>query len=146
MWATYDSVTSFTWNLLRKSVIRCRIVLWKAPFFFLLFFTFLRLSDYKRSSVHDEDDDVAAERQRIYDGGSKTDILQIRDLSKVTPDKYLSGSFSPSLFLKTYTGLYFPFILWSHAKRNLTKERTIKLSHKECTRKKKICEEFALKY
>ncbi|KAM3603993.1 uncharacterized protein V6R79_004994 [Siganus canaliculatus] len=40
------------------------------------------LSDYKQTSTQDEDDDVAAERQRIYDGGSKTDILQIRDLSK----------------------------------------------------------------
>ncbi|XP_068455300.1 retinal-specific phospholipid-transporting ATPase ABCA4-like isoform X1 [Clinocottus analis] len=40
------------------------------------------LSDYKQTSVRDEDDDVAAERQRIYNGGSKTDILQIRDLSK----------------------------------------------------------------
>ncbi|XP_049888886.1 retinal-specific phospholipid-transporting ATPase ABCA4 [Epinephelus moara] len=40
------------------------------------------LSDYKQTSIRDEDDDVAAERQRIYDGGSKTDILQIRDLSK----------------------------------------------------------------
>ncbi|XP_017266543.1 retinal-specific phospholipid-transporting ATPase ABCA4-like isoform X2 [Kryptolebias marmoratus] len=40
------------------------------------------LSDYKQVSVEDEDDDVAAERQRIYDGGSKMDILQIRDLSK----------------------------------------------------------------
>lgn len=43
-----------------------------------------RLSDYKRTLTRDEDDDVAAERQRIYDGGSKTDILQIRDLSKVS--------------------------------------------------------------
>ncbi|KAL3988763.1 ATP-dependent DNA helicase 2 subunit 1 [Sarotherodon galilaeus] len=33
-------------------------------------------------AAQDEDDDVAAERQRIYDGGSKADILQIRDLSK----------------------------------------------------------------
>ncbi|KAM9790018.1 retinal-specific phospholipid-transporting ATPase ABCA4-like [Neosynchiropus ocellatus] len=32
--------------------------------------------------VKDEDDDVAAERNRLYDGGSKSDILQIRDLSK----------------------------------------------------------------
>uniref|UniRef100_A0A3P9DE91 P-type phospholipid transporter n=1 Tax=Maylandia zebra TaxID=106582 RepID=A0A3P9DE91_9CICH len=32
--------------------------------------------------AQDEDDDVAAERQRIYDGGNKADILQIRDLSK----------------------------------------------------------------
>ncbi|XP_047446367.1 retinal-specific phospholipid-transporting ATPase ABCA4-like isoform X2 [Mugil cephalus] len=40
------------------------------------------LSDYKRTPIRDEDEDVKAERQRIYDGGSKTDILQIRDLSK----------------------------------------------------------------
>ncbi|KAM8851376.1 retinal-specific phospholipid-transporting ATPase ABCA4-like isoform 1-T1 [Spinachia spinachia] len=40
------------------------------------------LSDYKQTSVRDEDDDVAAERQRIYNGGNKTDILQMRDLSK----------------------------------------------------------------
>ncbi|XP_072219952.1 retinal-specific phospholipid-transporting ATPase ABCA4-like [Leuresthes tenuis] len=40
------------------------------------------LSDYKKTPIKHEDDDVAAERQRIYDGGSKTDILQIRDLSK----------------------------------------------------------------
>lgn len=42
-----------------------------------------RLSDYKQTSTQDEDGDVAAERQRIYNGGSKTDVLQIRDLSKV---------------------------------------------------------------
>uniref|UniRef100_A0A8D3C9F8 ATP-binding cassette, sub-family A (ABC1), member 4b n=1 Tax=Scophthalmus maximus TaxID=52904 RepID=A0A8D3C9F8_SCOMX len=41
-----------------------------------------RLSEYKHPPVRDEDDDVATERQRIYEGGSKTDILQIRDLSK----------------------------------------------------------------
>ncbi|XP_055359678.1 retinal-specific phospholipid-transporting ATPase ABCA4-like isoform X2 [Betta splendens] len=40
------------------------------------------LSDCKRPPIRDEDEDVAAERQRIYDGGSRTDILQIRDLSK----------------------------------------------------------------
>ncbi|CAN9502757.1 unnamed protein product [Ophioblennius macclurei] len=40
------------------------------------------LSDYRRTATRDEDEDVAAERQRIYEGGSKTDILQIRDLSK----------------------------------------------------------------
>uniref|UniRef100_A0A7N8X7R2 ATP-binding cassette, sub-family A (ABC1), member 4b n=1 Tax=Mastacembelus armatus TaxID=205130 RepID=A0A7N8X7R2_9TELE len=41
------------------------------------------LSDYKQTPIQDEDDDVAAERQRIYDGGSKTEILHIRDLTKV---------------------------------------------------------------
>uniref|UniRef100_A0A3B4Y393 P-type phospholipid transporter n=1 Tax=Seriola lalandi dorsalis TaxID=1841481 RepID=A0A3B4Y393_SERLL len=40
------------------------------------------LSEYKETATLDEDDDVASERQRIYDGRSKTDILQIRDLSK----------------------------------------------------------------
>uniref|UniRef100_A0A3Q3L4U2 P-type phospholipid transporter n=1 Tax=Mastacembelus armatus TaxID=205130 RepID=A0A3Q3L4U2_9TELE len=40
------------------------------------------LSDYKQTPIQDEDDDVAAERQRIYDGGSKTEILHIRDLTK----------------------------------------------------------------
>ncbi|XP_055084646.1 LOW QUALITY PROTEIN: retinal-specific phospholipid-transporting ATPase ABCA4-like [Periophthalmus magnuspinnatus] len=32
--------------------------------------------------VIDDDNDVAEERRRIYEGGSKSDILQIRDLSK----------------------------------------------------------------
>ncbi|XP_077412565.1 retinal-specific phospholipid-transporting ATPase ABCA4 isoform X2 [Vanacampus margaritifer] len=40
------------------------------------------LSDGKRSPPTDEDDDVACERRRIYDGGSKSDILHIQDLSK----------------------------------------------------------------
>ncbi|KAM9719976.1 retinal-specific phospholipid-transporting ATPase ABCA4-like isoform 2-T2 [Menidia menidia] len=40
------------------------------------------LSDKKQTPIQDDDDDVAEERQRIYDGGNKTDILQIRDLSK----------------------------------------------------------------
>lgn len=43
----------------------------------------LRFSECRRTSAQDEDEDVAAERQRMHDGGSKTDILQIRDLSKV---------------------------------------------------------------
>lgn len=40
------------------------------------------MSEHKETSVQDEDDDVAAERQRIYREESKTDILWIRDLSK----------------------------------------------------------------
>lgn len=44
--------------------------------------------------MQDEDNDVAAERQRIYDGGSKTNILQIRDLSKVKPICSLTAIFS----------------------------------------------------
>ncbi|KAG9343619.1 hypothetical protein JZ751_013789, partial [Albula glossodonta] len=34
-----------------------------------------------------EDNDVAQERERIYNGGSKEDILQIRDLSKTYPGR-----------------------------------------------------------
>uniref|UniRef100_A0A096MH45 P-type phospholipid transporter n=1 Tax=Poecilia formosa TaxID=48698 RepID=A0A096MH45_POEFO len=40
------------------------------------------LPDCKQTVVKDEDEDVAEERRRIYEGGSKKDILQIRDLSK----------------------------------------------------------------
>ncbi|XP_051984470.1 retinal-specific phospholipid-transporting ATPase ABCA4-like [Xyrauchen texanus] len=40
------------------------------------------VSDYVRNPVKDEDDDVAQERERIYRGGNKNDILLIRDLSK----------------------------------------------------------------
>ncbi|CAL1580468.1 unnamed protein product [Knipowitschia caucasica] len=35
-----------------------------------------------KSPVIDHDDDVAEERRRIYEGGSKSDVLQIKDLSK----------------------------------------------------------------
>lgn len=47
------------------------------------FLASFRLWDDNQTSARDEDDDVAAERQRIYNGGSKSDILQIKDLSKV---------------------------------------------------------------
>ncbi|XP_034558386.1 retinal-specific phospholipid-transporting ATPase ABCA4-like [Notolabrus celidotus] len=40
------------------------------------------LTEKKQGPSKGEDVDVAAERQRIYEGGSNTDILQIRDLSK----------------------------------------------------------------
>uniref|UniRef100_A0A668A8Y6 P-type phospholipid transporter n=1 Tax=Myripristis murdjan TaxID=586833 RepID=A0A668A8Y6_9TELE len=39
-------------------------------------------SDAKRPPIKHEDEDVAEERQRIYSGGNKSDILHIRDLSK----------------------------------------------------------------
>ena len=41
------------------------------------------MSDGNRSQPKDDDEDVAAERQRIHSGGSRKDILQIRDLCKV---------------------------------------------------------------
>ncbi|KAJ8409561.1 hypothetical protein AAFF_G00229620 [Aldrovandia affinis] len=40
------------------------------------------LSGGPQTAVPDEDSDVAQERERIYDGGCKEDILHIRDLSK----------------------------------------------------------------
>lgn len=46
----------------------------------------LRTSDIKGSPITNEDEDVACERQRIHGGGSKNDILLIRDLFKVKTD------------------------------------------------------------
>jgi len=42
------------------------------------------MSDFKKPPVTDEDVDVAKERERIYKGGSPSDILQIKDLSKAS--------------------------------------------------------------
>lgn len=46
--------------------------------------SFNRISDFKKPPVTDEDVDVAKERERIYNGGSPSDILQIKDLSKAS--------------------------------------------------------------
>ncbi|KAG7229040.1 hypothetical protein INR49_013159, partial [Caranx melampygus] len=76
----------FRWDFVGKNVTFMAI---EGFIYFILnlliqyrFFLDHWLSEYKQTSTLDEDDDVAAERQRIYEGGSKTDILQIRDLSK----------------------------------------------------------------
>uniref|UniRef100_H3DBM3 P-type phospholipid transporter n=1 Tax=Tetraodon nigroviridis TaxID=99883 RepID=H3DBM3_TETNG len=76
----------FRWDFVGKNVA---FMAAEGFIFFILnlliqyrFFLNRWLSDHKHTLVHDEDDDVAAERQRIYDGGCKTDILQIKDLSK----------------------------------------------------------------
>uniref|UniRef100_A0A8K9VDB2 P-type phospholipid transporter n=1 Tax=Oncorhynchus mykiss TaxID=8022 RepID=A0A8K9VDB2_ONCMY len=45
------------------------------------------LSDFRGPPPKDEDEDVAAERERIYNGGNKSDILQIRDLCKTYSGK-----------------------------------------------------------
>lgn len=42
-----------------------------------------RLSDFKGPIDIDEDDDVTQERERLYAGRSKNDILQMKDLCKV---------------------------------------------------------------
>uniref|UniRef100_A0A665X079 ATP-binding cassette, sub-family A (ABC1), member 4b n=1 Tax=Echeneis naucrates TaxID=173247 RepID=A0A665X079_ECHNA len=76
----------FRWDFVGKNVTFMAV---EGFVFFILnlliqyrFFLDHWLSDHKKTPIRDEDDDVAAERQRIYDGGSKTDILQMRDLSK----------------------------------------------------------------
>lgn len=50
--------------------------------------SFNRISDFKKPPVTDEDVDVAKERERIYNGGSPSDILQIKDLSKASLSTY----------------------------------------------------------
>uniref|UniRef100_A0A674BWY9 P-type phospholipid transporter n=1 Tax=Salmo trutta TaxID=8032 RepID=A0A674BWY9_SALTR len=45
------------------------------------------LSDFRGPPPKDEDEDVAVERERIYNGGNKSDILQIRDLCKTYSGK-----------------------------------------------------------
>uniref|UniRef100_A0A8D3CL79 P-type phospholipid transporter n=1 Tax=Scophthalmus maximus TaxID=52904 RepID=A0A8D3CL79_SCOMX len=77
----------FRWDFVGKN---CAFMAAEGFVYFILnlliqyrFFLDHWLSEYKHPPVRDEDDDVATERQRIYEGGSKTDILQIRDLSKV---------------------------------------------------------------
>ncbi|XP_054609148.1 retinal-specific phospholipid-transporting ATPase ABCA4-like isoform X2 [Dunckerocampus dactyliophorus] len=76
----------FRWDFVGKNV--CFMALEGFVYFLLnlliqyRFFLDHWLSDAKRSPVEDDDDDVACERHRIYDGGSKSDILQIQDLSK----------------------------------------------------------------
>ncbi|XP_071759857.2 retinal-specific phospholipid-transporting ATPase ABCA4 isoform X1 [Centroberyx gerrardi] len=76
----------FRWDFVGKNVAFMAV---EGFVFFILnlliqyrFFLDHWLSDFRRSPVKDEDDDVAEERQRIYNGGNKSDILQIRDLSK----------------------------------------------------------------
>ncbi|XP_053185826.1 retinal-specific phospholipid-transporting ATPase ABCA4-like isoform X2 [Scomber japonicus] len=77
----------FRWDFVGKNVAFMAV---EGFVYFLLnlliqyrFFLDHWLSDNKKTSVKDEDDDVADERQRIYEGGSKSDILMIRDLSKM---------------------------------------------------------------
>nr|XP_019968212.1 PREDICTED: retinal-specific ATP-binding cassette transporter-like [Paralichthys olivaceus] len=80
------TVNPFRWDFVGKNLTFMAV---EGFIYFILnlliqyrFFSDRWLSDYKQTAVRDEDDDVATERLRIYEGGSKTDILQIRDLSK----------------------------------------------------------------
>ncbi|KAG7526745.1 retinal-specific ATP-binding cassette transporter-like isoform X1 [Solea senegalensis] len=76
----------FLWNFVGKNLTFMAV---EGFVYFILnlliqyrFFSGLWSSHDNQTHIQDEDDDVATERQRILDGGSKTDILQIRDLSK----------------------------------------------------------------
>uniref|UniRef100_A0A672SH63 P-type phospholipid transporter n=1 Tax=Sinocyclocheilus grahami TaxID=75366 RepID=A0A672SH63_SINGR len=80
------SMDPFRWNFVGKNLF-CMAVEGFVYFIFNLliqynFFLDYWVSDYRKSPVKDEDDDVAQERERIYKGGNKNDILLIRDLSK----------------------------------------------------------------
>lgn len=44
---------------------------------------FSRFAETAMSPIINEDEDVAEERKRIMNGGNKTDILQLQELTKV---------------------------------------------------------------
>ncbi|XP_070397690.1 retinal-specific phospholipid-transporting ATPase ABCA4 isoform X2 [Nothobranchius furzeri] len=81
------TVDPFRWDFVGKNIVFMAV---EGFVYFILnlliqyrFFLDHWLSDFRQTPVVDEDEDVAAERRRIYEGGSKMDILQIRDLSKM---------------------------------------------------------------
>ncbi|CAL8279233.1 unnamed protein product [Lota lota] len=76
----------FRWDFVGKNVTFMAV---EGFVYFLLnlliqyrFFLDHWLSDRQQPPIQDEDEDVAEERKRIYEGGSKGDILHIRDLCK----------------------------------------------------------------
>ncbi|XP_062412894.1 retinal-specific phospholipid-transporting ATPase ABCA4-like [Sardina pilchardus] len=80
------SMDPFKWDFVGKNLCFMAV---EGFVYFLLniliqyrFFLSHWMSDAKGPPVKDEDDDVARERQRIQEGGSKNDILFIRDLCK----------------------------------------------------------------
>uniref|UniRef100_A0A672SH32 P-type phospholipid transporter n=1 Tax=Sinocyclocheilus grahami TaxID=75366 RepID=A0A672SH32_SINGR len=75
------SMDPFRWNFVGKNLF-CMAVEGFVYFIFNLLIQYNFFLDYWKSPVKDEDDDVAQERERIYKGGNKNDILLIRDLSK----------------------------------------------------------------
>ncbi|KAL1772572.1 retinal-specific ATP-binding cassette transporter [Sigmodon hispidus] len=90
------SSNPFQWDLIGKNLVAMAI---EGVVYFLLtlliqyhfFFTWW-VAEPAREPIFDEDDDVAAERQRISSGGNKMDILRLNELSKV-----YSGSSSPAV-------------------------------------------------
>uniref|UniRef100_A0A672PAW3 ATP binding cassette subfamily A member 4 n=1 Tax=Sinocyclocheilus grahami TaxID=75366 RepID=A0A672PAW3_SINGR len=73
------SMDPFRWNFVGKNLF-CMAVEGFVYFIFNLLIQYNFFLDH--CPVKDEDDDVAQERERIYKGGNKNDILLIRDLSK----------------------------------------------------------------
>uniref|UniRef100_A0A4W6FFI7 ATP binding cassette subfamily A member 4 n=1 Tax=Lates calcarifer TaxID=8187 RepID=A0A4W6FFI7_LATCA len=87
VYARFGESDPFRWDFVGKNIAFMAV---EGFVYFILnlfiqyrFFLDHWLSDNKQTAILDEDNDVAEERERIYDGRSKTDILQIRDLSKV---------------------------------------------------------------
>uniref|UniRef100_A0A9J7Y6D6 P-type phospholipid transporter n=1 Tax=Cyprinus carpio carpio TaxID=630221 RepID=A0A9J7Y6D6_CYPCA len=75
------SMDPFRWNFVGKNLF-CMAVEGFVYFIFNLLIQYHFFLDY--CPVKDEDEDVAQERECIYKGGNKNDILLIRDLSKVS--------------------------------------------------------------
>uniref|UniRef100_A0AAZ3NUA3 ABC transporter domain-containing protein n=1 Tax=Oncorhynchus tshawytscha TaxID=74940 RepID=A0AAZ3NUA3_ONCTS len=71
------AVDPFKWDFVGKNLVFMAI---EGCVYFLL--TILIEYHFRGPPPKDEDEDVAAERERIYNGGNKSDILQIRDLCK----------------------------------------------------------------
>ncbi|KAG7457171.1 hypothetical protein MATL_G00243640 [Megalops atlanticus] len=80
------SMDPFKWDFVGKNLIFMAV---EGFVYFILtiliqyrFFLNHWAGDPPRTDLRDEDEDVAQERERMCNGGSKDDILQIRDLSK----------------------------------------------------------------
>ncbi|KAI1236667.1 hypothetical protein IHE44_0014920 [Lamprotornis superbus] len=77
----------FQWDFVGKNLVA--MALQGVVFFFLNLFMQHRLfstrwfADTAMSPIINEDEDVAEERKRIMNGGNKTDILQLQELTKI---------------------------------------------------------------
>nr|ALU63310.1 ATP-binding cassette transporter subfamily A member 1-like protein [Oryzias melastigma] len=80
-----------SWNMTGKNLVAMAIQGAVMFAFTLLiqykFFYKPRLASPKIRSEEEEDEDVARERQRVYEGRAENDMLRIRDLTKVYPRK-----------------------------------------------------------
>ncbi|KAM6217102.1 retinal-specific phospholipid-transporting ATPase ABCA4 [Rhynchocyon petersi] len=90
------SSNPFEWDMIGKNLVAMAV---EGVVYFLLtlltqrhFFLIRWIGIPTKEPIVDEDEDVAEERQRILSGGNKTDILRLRELSKV-----YSGTSSPAV-------------------------------------------------